>query len=332
MTSSHLPGFESRPSTFGLATSFIRVQRRPAFTLVEIMVVVGIIIVLLGAILSISTSVFDRAKATNTLAMMQVLDLAINQFRDEAPLAKVPGYNARYRDNFPPDELEAISPADDFVPPGPNPLPFTIMNPACAFLGAIGGGPVTLAAGVAGPAGQLAQDNGDVIAMILAIKQYSATAGSILDRVDSRYRRSLDQNPNSAIMYFDRDGSGNFVEPLEYFVDSWGTPIEYFATNDASVARAQTTDGAGLRQALSTFFIQTNKQTPLFVSYGPDGQEQLSGDYTVVNGNGSHPKPDLIGDYLDDNTDNMIDHPLNADNIYSSPDPDFADKLAASPP
>ena len=62
-------------------------------------------------------------------------------------------------------------------------------------------------------------------------------------------------------------------EPLTYYVDSWGTPIDYFSTCSATGdAAADYVPRVNARRDASTAFVHLNDGLPLLVSYGPDGR------------------------------------------------------------
>ncbi|MFQ5490453.1 MAG: type II secretion system protein [Phycisphaerae bacterium] len=292
----------------------------PAFTLIELLVVIAVIAILLGIVLGVGTGVLDDAKARDTQNLLSTLKLAVDTFSDEAPLTKIGGYNSRYVMNAPPDELEAISNAADFSAPVFN----TIMSPASEFIRDLNGANVAL-----GSADDTLKAQGDVIAMVLTIKQYSASAAGILDKVDRRFVRSMVDVPNAAAKYFDRDGTKTFVEPLIYYVDSWGTPVEYFSVcaPGATPTLANFTEiNNNWRVQTATALVHKNGGAPLLASYGPDGPDQFAADFA----NPSSDRPfDLFEDWMNYPTSGpprLIDHPLNADNLYSNPD--FAGKLA----
>lgn len=295
---------------------------RTAFTMIELLVVVAVIAILLGAIIAGGSALISKAKASDTRALFQTLALAVEQFKDDAPTAKVTGYTARYA-NYPPDELEVFS-ADDGIPPSGANLVGT-------------GARLEDESDTALSSPLNAVEQRDVKAMVLAVRLFSAGAAEILDQVDERFRRQ-GQTAAGLAEYYDRDHSGSndsFREPLIYYVDSWGTPIEYYATNlpgSSGTADVDTDNSptSGSRRIASTAFVAANNGVPVFVSYGPDGEDQFAQDFIDSVG-----QTQLVWDFNDDYVgggalDRAINHKLNADNVYSSPD--LAAKLANALP
>ncbi|MCP4248601.1 MAG: prepilin-type N-terminal cleavage/methylation domain-containing protein [bacterium] len=297
-----------------------RPPTRTGFTLIELLVVVAIIAILLAAIVGVGRAVIARGKSQDTAAMLMTLELAIKQFRDDKPLAKVLNYNQRYTLDYPPDELEAFT--DEY-----NVVGFlNISSGGSALVNQIGT-TINLGPGVV--------SNGGVKALALAIKLYSAAGAEILERIDGRFREVVTvAGGNQPTEILRRTVAGIQVdEPLIYYVDSWGTPIDYFATSMPGApgaagvveANSDAPPPVGARRRASTAFVQLNDGLPLLVSYGPDGPDQFSADFIASEGN-----TDLVADYWDNGADNLINHRLNEDNVYSNPK--LAEKLRQGAP
>ena len=289
---------------------------RTAFTMVELLVVVAVIAILLGAILAGGSALISKAKARDTRALFLTLTLAVEQFKDDAPAAKVGGYITRYA-NYPPDELEVFSTADG-IPSGGSLVPTGARledGSDASFTSPLN-----------------AVEHRDVKAMALAARLFSAGAAEILDQVDERFRRQ-GQTATGLAEYYDRNHTGSnnsFREPLVYYVDSWGTPIEYYATNLPGPSGSADVDTdnsptSGSRRIASTAFLGANNGVPVFVSYGPDGEDQFAQDFIDSVGC-TQLVCDFNNDYVGGAMDRAINHKLNADNVYSSPD--LAAKLA----
>jgi len=288
-------------------------RHNTAFTLVELLVVIGVIALLIGAILGVSVSVIAGAKARDTQAMLASLSLAVDQFRNDAPLAKATNYKKRYLENAPPDELEAFTGEYTESP--------VSVAPGAAALQDGSGGALSLSA----------VEHRDIKAMVLAMTLYSDAAAAILDRIDTRFRRRAQDAAGAPTEVLRRSMGGSNIDiPLVYYVDSWGTPLDYFATSDTTGAQAfyDTVPINNARRDTSTALLRINNGEPLFVSYGPDGPEQFSADFYDPADDLPY---DLVYDWTTYTSDagfsgNRIDHPLNADNVYS--DPQIAERLA----
>ena len=88
--------------------------------------------------------------------------------------------------------------------------------------------------------------------------------------------------------------------PLVYYLDAWGQPIEYYSTRVGG-------SSSPARDQLSTNLVSLNNGRPVLMSYGPNGADQLSGEYDL--------NTTLQGDF--GASGKIIDR-LNQDNIYSS--------------
>ena len=93
-------------------------RRRDAFTLVELLVVIGIIAVLAASVITGGSVLLTRARAKHTEATLTMVQHAIEQFQRDAPSI----VNANQRDSsgalrryrtryggYPPDELEVFT-------------------------------------------------------------------------------------------------------------------------------------------------------------------------------------------------------------------------------
>lgn len=296
--------------------------RRCGFTLLELMVVIGIIVVLLATFFVVGQSVITGGKERNTKSMLLLVESAINEFHSAAPLAQ---YNApppfgvggeyvtRYG-NYPPCELEVFT-----VTGLPSP-------PATVFIG-------NLTPGVVGPTGvapALSLDspdplfaaitNRDIKAMLLAIRTFSVAGSEILDRIDPRYRRT-DGLANSfvapvrAVEYLDRDADGavNLGDtPLEILVDDWAQPIEYLSTR---IVPGPAVPNELARQVMSDAWVRMNNGVPVLMSYGANGPDQFDADFIVGVG-----ESDVVTDWTGDDGTNpgVLDNALNKDNVFVS--------------
>lgn len=293
------------------------------FTLIELVVVIGIIALLIGVLVRVGGNAITSGRVSETRAVMETLNVAIEQFNSEAPFKGISydalgatGQTRIYQDRYgnnPPDELEGFDQGDGI--PGfqsnANTDRFFVNDPTSLEVDA---------------ASSALIENADIKAMTLAIKLHSPSATTILDKIPGRYRRTADKE------FLDRDGVNTGAadpddEVLTYFVDTWGTPLQYFALREVG-ADPQNPGSFMLQQApsdptmdrmiTSTYLIQQNRGQPVLVSYGPDGPDQFSPDFAINNDNDA---PDLIQDFAgnDGTTPSAIDNPLNADNVYLDP-------------
>ncbi|MEE9294571.1 MAG: type II secretion system protein [Phycisphaerae bacterium] len=269
-------------------------SRRAGFTLVELLVVIAIIAILMSVLIVAAVSATDEAKRKETHTVMQLLDMAIAQFKDEAPLKRVTDYRKRYGD-YPCDELEPFVRGGTGIPGSVNNF---VVGPGTASTVNMGGG------------GLVGIPNREIAAMALVINLYSQDAAVTLDQIGSRYRRP----PANPADFFDRNGDGTLDtddEPLIYFVDAWGTPFDYFSVNTLPPPATQfpaTGPAARDRLEASRALIAANRGKPLLVSYGATGPEKRA----VMGGTPRGPSP-LVIDYSDDA---QFNNALNHDNVY----------------
>jgi len=268
------------------------------------MVVIAILSILIAASVAITGTLIDGAKVRQTRAMMQTLQLAIDQFKTDAPLDKIKPYRDRYG-GYPADELEPFLTRTD-----PN-QGIPEQNVAAANRRTIA---VGAAAGLVLPPVDLEDyPNRPIRAMALTIKLHDSTAAAILGQISPKFRKPPG---NPAMEFFDRDGNEVLDpgdEPLIYFVDAWGTPLDYFAVNPPANSNVDVPAPPdlpdGLRLATSRFLLTRNRGKPVLMSYGPDGPEQLAAL--------SENRSDLVTDFNPTGpTPRVIDHPLNEDNVY----------------
>jgi len=321
-----------------------------AFTLVELLVVMVIIVILVGSVLVAGSSLTNKAKSTNTQAMLSIVNQAVQEFAREQKanptLTSKKQYQVRYG-FYPPDELEVFT--DKGVPACPplQPLPESR---------APGGGEIVYGlAGQAFPymtfdAATYRLDRNmfrgpttsagdhpefrDQIAMIAAIELFGDSSAKLLHGIQDRYWATVidPAKDNAPALFLDRNGNGQWDaaedQQLRILIDDWGMPITYFAQRDWTSEKEQqgkvcaSTNHAKWNEA-STEFIRINGAQPIIASYGPDGPEQLTTPQMGEEGLVS-----LIGDFEAETGDfvHRVDNPLNADNVYA--DPSLKEKLA----
>ncbi|MGD2108019.1 MAG: type II secretion system protein [Phycisphaerae bacterium] len=323
-----------------------------AFTLVELLVVMVIMIILIGSVLVATQAVIRKAKTTGTEAVLAVVQDAVSQFAREqkanptltqaaqrAGTTKV-RYAKRYG-SFPPDELELFTDAglagSDATGSGGS------LAPGGAKLYLDGDAlaaplpPLQFYAYGGEEWKQNALESRDMAAMILAIELYSDTASAILDRIpnDNRHAGILDPQTGHPVMFLDRNGDGKWDSgdlQIRYIIDGWGMAVGYLAQRDWNEddPPAPSSNHEDWNQA-ATQLVRLNGGQPVIMSYGPDGGQQFEKEIMEPAG-GETGVASLVGDWVGEPNDPrfQIDHPLNADNLYA--DPALKDKLEAGIP
>lgn len=261
--------------------------RRCGFSLVEILVVIAILGVLMALIFKGGSALIDGARSKDTLALMARLDQAANTFQSEKPYHRVPYYADRYGD-FPSDELGIFSSDSAHWPAPKPPVPGIHVVPNGAALSVA---PAETSRTRADANLGLAPRRA-VQAFILSVRQASPSASVILDGVEQRFRRV----ENTATF----TPPGGTPQPLEFYVDAWGQPLDYFATTAVPDENSATAS-----EFLSMKLTIAANKHPVFVSYGPNGEDQLAA---------GSPNTYLQADY---NVDKSINDPFNDDNLYS---------------
>jgi type II secretory pathway pseudopilin PulG len=282
------------------------------------MVVAAILALLIAVALLAGGSAVDDAKKRETRTVMSLMEQAIDQFKSDGPLQRVGEYRARYG-LYPCDELECFVRLEGI--PGSVAKNLLPRGAPDADLVAEGASWMTASAG-----------NGDLKAMALAIRLYSAEGAATLDKIGARYKKAPAENDRQ---YLSRNGDQNLDAddvPLDVYLDAWGTPFGYFALSDGGLSPAGS-DSMNNRRDASVFMVGRNRGRPVLVSYGVDGADQLS-LLREEHGDPLEPAQDpLVLDFHDTNGptgfENVIDDPLNQDNIYI--DQTLADRLRVEP-
>ena len=327
-----LPGHISRrPLVHVAPRRFQGLTLLPAFSLIELIVVIVIITVLLTAVVTVGRSVVQGGQVRDTAAMLKTVRDAVDQFRADAPLQSVSQttggagkvrYATRFG-NYPPDELELFTavglrgskpPGGSIAPGSPSPVMAPMLNASAEY-------PPMKFYSEGLDEDELKTEHRDLAAMLLAIRLYSDAGSAILDTIPARYWSggAVDADGEST-QFLDRAPSGFGPEDVQirYLVDFWKMPISYMSQRDwlakppKGVSNHPSSNRNGGSQdwnRASTQMIALNGGAPIIMSYGPDGHEQLK----KVNIEASSL---LIDDWLDGR---RVDHPLNDDNVYADP-------------
>lgn len=282
---------------------------RRAFSLVEIMVVIGILALLIGIVFKGGGALITRAKVRDTEALLKSLNQALQAYASDVNQVRIPCVKDIYG-GFPPDNIYVF---DEIG-----------VNLGCAS------GNVVMVSGTSnadikpdlpglidqrassGALQTLAQQelkHGDMRAMVLAMRLRSPKASQILDRIDARFKRSQVDEPAMGAFFDPGDGTAQIY--LDYYVDAWGTPLEYFSYKDGNLALSP-------RDRASARIVLASGGVPVIASYGPNGPDQLSSDFMAT-----YQDTTIVGDYwtlpVPSATQlGLVNHESNDDNIYSA--------------
>jgi type II secretory pathway pseudopilin PulG len=303
---------------------------------VELLVVIVIIVILISAVLAATSTLVNKAKVSNTQAMLTVVRDAVEQFRREQTskrtITKNQAHRQRYGD-YPPDELEVFT---SLGMPGSGPGGGTLAPGGAVMVPdpptSDGYGPMMFyTKGL--PDAQQPMEHRDLVAMIVAIQTLGDASSAILDGIQDRYwfaPLDVGAAPPAPSVFLDRpdptSGDPNGIWDaddlqIRYIIDDWGNPISYMTQRNWEPLPGSpdpSTNHPSWNEA-STEFVRLNGGQPVIFSYGPDGKEQLTAEAMGTDGDAS-----LVGDFADD-ADGVINNPMNADNLYA--DPTLAEKL-----
>jgi prepilin-type N-terminal cleavage/methylation domain-containing protein len=273
-----------------------RNRRRCGFTLVELLVVVSVLAILISIVWKGSSVLIKQSKVRDTEALLKQLDQALTQFESDKPFARVPLYAERYND-APADELGVLSGNNAHWPLGIPGTPGIHVVPDGSS-----GNNAVLNVPAKEESRYLLDDpwpsQRSVEAFILCVRRGSPSAAVMLDGVSERFRARETQ------WSYQAPGDSQ-PRPLEYYVDSWGTPLEYFAT-----VRVRPGEESK-RELLSMHVMKASNNRAVFASYGPNGQEQFDPEMRATGLDKS-----MLGDFSL-NGDNSVNDLLNKDNLFS---------------
>ena len=252
------------------------------------LVVIGIIVIILSVVLLIGQGAINDAKVKHTRVMLEQLNTAISAYSRNNPFASINAVKNRYGP-YPPDELMAFDP--NSTTPG--------LGNVNLMPGGIG---QFVKVGVSPINDNLADANsyvpqGAVKALVWGLRSLPASR-EIYDSIPDRFRETAPTN----VEFFDINGNGSF-DPLtdkevQYLVDGWGHPIEYYATRTRD-------DSPTSHSWVANKLVQSNKNLPVLVSYGLDGDVQFDAQETLEQA------------YADANFgDPVFTSQLHQDNIY----------------
>lgn len=295
----------------------------------------GIISLLVAVLVTGAASLVGKGREQNTAAVLAVVSNAVDQFEQDAPYAGVKqkakpdfgvGGKVKYTDrygNYPPDEMEVFS-DEGLVGSAEPPNARSIAPGKAVIVPAPQPGsqypPMTFT-----PKGLEEVEYRDIAAMIIALELNSEAAKIMLDGIPDRNRSigPVDPASRKPTQFLDRPpvpgGTLNGVwtpeydMQIRYIIDDWGTPIHYLSQRDydpdADDPDATESSNHEVWNQASTEMIRINGGRPIIMSWGPDGQTQLT--YENMKGTGDAL---LITDWMDDG---RISRPLNQDNIFS---------------
>ena len=83
-------------------------NRPPAFSLVEMLVVIGIIVIILSVVLMVGQGALNDAKVKDNRVMLEQLNTAISVYSQNNPFASIKAVKKRYGP-YPPDDLMAFT-------------------------------------------------------------------------------------------------------------------------------------------------------------------------------------------------------------------------------
>ena len=280
-----------------------RKRRRSAFSLVEMLVVLAVLALLIGMAFKGATAMTDSGKVRETEGLIASLMQAIDAYKLEVKQSRASGGNVGLLYNgSPPDDLDVFSVSGATIGTDP-PINVRLAagNPDINDIVLNWTDPRNSGAGTVNSPGDF--HHGDVRAMVLAMRLRSPKASEILDGINAKYRVKDDA-------VFD-PGDDTDPIPLVYYVDAWGTPIEYYSICSSPTSSV-------LREKASFAFVHSNNTEPLLVSYGPNGREQFSAD---IFSDPSLGDTSIIADFFEGDVampEGKINHELNQDNVYSS--------------
>lgn len=317
--------------------------------MVELLVVVGLILVLLGAVIVAAPALIDRGKTQSTQLLLHTVQTMIDEFEREQKAAPTIT-RARQPDKWDPEgqigvhykKRYGLFPADELEPFTESGLPCSASSKTFSLAPAKA--KVILGTNTDGnnyPAMRFYRDyddpsrsldhfeHRDIAALILTVELFGgAQSRSMLDGLsDASLRPGPRDTQGEPRQFLDRNGNGRWdaLEDLQlrYVVDSWGVPLAYFSQRDG-VKNAKypcPSTNHGRWNEVSNDLISRNGGRPVLMSWGPDGREQLTRDIQSAESTAS-----VVGDLA---VHTFLRNPLNRDNVFT--DPALKQKLETVP-
>ncbi len=313
-------------------------RSRQAFTLIELVVVITLIVILVSAVFVGGPKLINQSRTMQTQSVLVVVRDIIEQFkleRTENPgimIISRQGGSATprsYKDRYglyPPDELEVFT--DAGLPgsgPAGGPLPPRTLAPGGYKVvpGASAGSSYGVAMNRYRDADSVTVpefENRDLAAMILAIELYGTESKVMLDGIAENNRSPGALDPTlpkpTPVQYLDRNDDGMWTPDedlqIRYIVDNWGIPLGYMSQrdhdNNAGAKNVASSNHPNWNEAASDM-VRLNGGQPIIFSWGANGKEQLTKEVFT-----DSPTASMVADWMDNFS---IDNPLNEDNVYA---------------
>ena len=237
------------------------------------LVVIGIIVIILSVVLIVGQGALNDAKVKDNRVMLEQLNTAISSYSQNNPFASIKAVKNRYGP-YPPDDLMAFTLFPTHGKSGTNiGIPDLMPGGVGQFVKANATGPIHDDYNSGNPDPNYVE-NGANKALVWSLRSLPASR-EIYDSISDRFKETAPTDEE----FFDVNGNGSF-DPLtdievQYLVDGWDHPIEYYAIRKLAL-NENPTSHAWVAQKL----VQSNKNLPVLVSYGLDGDVQFEAGET----------------------------------------------------
>lgn len=264
-----------RNSQFQTRNPQSAIRNGRAFSLVEMLVVIGIIGLLLSIVLIVGRGALNDAKVKDTRVMLSQLNSAIQSFADADPYKSVQRAKVRYGP-YPPDSIRCFEP----TPATPSPDPYLLTGGGGRFAKIGASGPYTDDYDPAIPPDPNYIADSGIKTLVFFLRSQSASR-EIYDAIPDRFRVTVPAGDNAGNEYFDFNNNAMFDptidKEVQYLVDGWKHAIEYYSVRQLDPSENPPTSHAWVAQKL----VQANKNLPVLVSYGLDGDVQFKQGQTL---------------------------------------------------